>query len=140
MINTDLDGGSQLFRPSAQQDLLYVQHRALTAILECTLGSGLSDRSDFMRSPWSGTCRCMYQRQCGLIEREGAMVILGITLVVLYLVFWAWHSPWAGKLTKREIDHYLSIIEKLPLPAEVKGHPARLRSWAKADDGKPVYM
>jgi hypothetical protein len=68
------------------------------------------------------------------------MVILGIALVVLYLAFWAWHSPWAGKLTDREIDHYLSIIERLPLPAEVKGNPARIRSWAEADDGKPVYM
>jgi hypothetical protein len=24
--------------------------------------------------------------------------------MVLYLIFWAWHSPWAGKLTKAEID------------------------------------
>ena len=67
--------------------------------------------------------------------------MLGVAFVVLYLVFWAWHSPWTGKLTSREIDHYLSIIEKFPLPAEgLKANTARIRSWAEADDGKPVYM
>jgi hypothetical protein len=44
------------------------------------------------------------------------MVILGIALLVLYLLFWAWHSPWAGKLTGSEIDHYLSVIERIPDP------------------------
>jgi hypothetical protein len=46
------------------------------------------------------------------------MIIFGAALVVLYLVFWAWHSPWAGKLSKAEIDRYLGIIEKRLLPAE----------------------
>jgi hypothetical protein len=69
------------------------------------------------------------------------LISLGVALVVVYLVFWAWHSPWTGKLTSREIDHYLSTIEKFPLPAEgLKANTARIRSWAEADDGKPVYM
>ena len=45
-------------------------------------------------------------------------IVLGTGMVVLYLAFWAWHSPWKHKLTKAEIDHYLGIIEKLPLPPE----------------------
>src|SRR5438045_985732 len=33
-------------------------------------------------------------------------------LVILYVVFWAWHSQGAGKLTQPEIDRYLAILEK----------------------------
>ena len=44
------------------------------------------------------------------------MIIFGVALVILYLVFWAWHSPWVGKLAKAEIDRYLAIIEKRLLP------------------------
>ena len=68
-------------------------------------------------------------------------IIFGAALVVVYLIFWAWHSPWQGKLTREEIDHYLAIVEKLPLPAEeIQAIVSRLRPWAEADDGKPVYM
>jgi hypothetical protein len=42
-------------------------------------------------------------------------IILGTVLLILYQAFWAWHSPWANKLTRAEIDHYMAIIEKLPL-------------------------
>jgi hypothetical protein len=68
-------------------------------------------------------------------------IIFGTVLLVLYLAFWAWHSPWVQKLTKAEIDHYMAILEKLPLPPEeVKAIAARFRRWAEADDGKPFYM
>src|SRR5262245_42676962 len=68
-------------------------------------------------------------------------LILGVALTVLYVAFWAWHSQGAGKLTHAEIDQYLAIIEKLPLPEKrVQDFIARLRPWAEADDGKPVYM
>jgi hypothetical protein len=68
-------------------------------------------------------------------------LILAAVLVVLYVAFWAWHSQGAGKLTRAEIDHYLAIIEKLPLPEKgVQAFTARLRPWAEADDGKPFYM
>jgi hypothetical protein len=57
------------------------------------------------------------------------------------LVFWVWHSPWVGKLTKTEIDCYLTIIEQRLLAAEeVKALTSRIRSWAEADDGRPIYM
>ena len=68
-------------------------------------------------------------------------LILATTFVVLYWAFSAWHSQGAGKLTQAEIDQYLAIIEKLPLPEKgVQAFTARLRAWAEADDGKPVYM
>ena len=68
-------------------------------------------------------------------------IILTTTFVILYLAFWVWHSQGAGKLSHAEIDHYLAIIQKLPLPEKgVQAFIARLRPWAEADDGKPVYM
>jgi hypothetical protein len=68
-------------------------------------------------------------------------LILAAVLVILYLAFWAWHSQGGGKLTQAEIDQYVAIIEKLPLPEKaVQAFIARLRPWAEADDGKPVYM
>jgi hypothetical protein len=68
-------------------------------------------------------------------------LILATALVILYVAFWAWHCQGAGKLTPAEIDQYLAIIEKLALPQKgVQAFTARLRPWAEADDGKPVYM
>jgi hypothetical protein len=68
-------------------------------------------------------------------------LILAAALMVLYVEFWAWHSQGRGKLTQAEIDQYIAIIEKLPLPEKaVQAFIARLRPWAEADDGKPVYM
>jgi hypothetical protein len=68
-------------------------------------------------------------------------LILAAALMVLYVAFWAWHSQGAGKLTQAEIDQYLAIIEKLPLPEKgVQAFIASLRPWAEADNGKPVYM
>ncbi len=68
-------------------------------------------------------------------------IILGASFIVLYLVFLAWHSPRKRRLTQAEIDYYMRIIEKLPLPAEeIKAITSRIRPWAEADDGRPVYM
>jgi len=68
-------------------------------------------------------------------------LILAAVLVILYLAFLAWHSKGSGKLTQAEIDQYVANIEKLPLPEKaVQAFITRLRSWAEADDGKPVYM
>src|SRR4029077_13100706 len=66
---------------------------------------------------------------------------LAAVLVSLYLAFWAWHSQGRGKLTQVEIDQYVAMIEKLPLPEKaVQAFVARVRPWAEADDGQPVYM
>lgn len=68
-------------------------------------------------------------------------LIIGIVLLVAYVIFQLWHSQGRSKLTSEEIDHYLSIIEKLPLPEEeITAIVSRLRPWAEADDGKPIYM
>jgi hypothetical protein len=68
-------------------------------------------------------------------------LILVAVLVTLYLAFYAWHSQGGGKLTQAEIDQYVTSIEKLPLPEKaVQAFITRLRAWAEADDGKPVYM
>jgi hypothetical protein len=68
-------------------------------------------------------------------------VIFAAALVILYVAFWAWHSQGAGKLTRAETDRYLATIEKLPLPEDgVQAFISRLRPWAEADDGKPLYM
>ena len=68
-------------------------------------------------------------------------LIFAAAFLVLYLSFWAWHRQGAGKLIQAEIDQYLAMIEKLPLPEKgVQEFIARLRPWAEADDGKPIYM
>ena len=68
-------------------------------------------------------------------------LILAAALMVLYVAFWAWHSQGAGKLTQAEIDQYLAIIEKLPLPEKgIQAFIDRIRPWAEADDGKAFYM
>ena len=55
-------------------------------------------------------------------------LIFAAVLVVLYVAFWAWHSQGAGKLTQPEIDRYIAIIEKLPLPEKaVEAFIAHLR-------------
>lgn len=69
--------------------------------------------------------------------------VLGLVLAALFAAFWLWHSPGLvrGALTSAEIDRYLSIVEKLPTPPEERAMVVkRLRAWAEADDGKPVYM
>src|SRR5262245_3841077 len=68
-------------------------------------------------------------------------LILAAAFVTLYVAFCAWHSQGAGRLTPAEIEQYLTIIEKLPLPEHgVQALISRLRPWAEADDGKPLYM
>ena len=68
-------------------------------------------------------------------------LILAAVLVILYVAFSVWHSQGGGRLTQSEIDRYIANIEKLPLPNDaLQGFLARLRPWAEADDGKPVYM
>jgi hypothetical protein len=59
----------------------------------------------------------------------------------LFVAFWLWHSPVRRRLTQAEIDRYLEAVEKLPSPTgDSTKFLTRLRAWAEADDGKPVYM
>src|SRR5690348_8293360 len=69
------------------------------------------------------------------------LIVLAAIFAALYWTFCHWHSQGGGKLTKAEIDRYLAMIQKLPLPARgIEAFCARIRPWAEADDGKPVYM
>ena len=75
------------------------------------------------------------------MKTDNAQITLGAALIGAFAGFWRWHSPPAKKLTPEEIDHYLELISKLPLPGdETEKIVCQLRPWAEADDGKPTYM
>lgn len=69
---------------------------------------------------------------------------LGAALLALYAAIWTWQTPgWLrGPLTEAEIARYTAVIARdFPLPeGERRAIAARLGEWARADDGKPVYM
>lgn len=70
---------------------------------------------------------------------------LALILLVLFGAFCLWQQPAlvTGKLTKAEVDQYLATADKnLPFPPDMDKQDmlARVRAWAEADDGKPVYM
>jgi hypothetical protein len=68
-------------------------------------------------------------------------ILFGTILAKLFTAFCVWHSPRQRQLTGDEIDHYMATIEKLPAPAEgIQAFTSRIRPWAEADDGKPVFM
>lgn len=72
------------------------------------------------------------------------MTQLGALLIAIFAAFCVWQYPGlvTGKMTSEEIDGYLKATDKLPFPpdADRQGTLARIRRWAEADDGKPVYM
>jgi len=77
------------------------------------------------------------------MKRHCAEIVLGVIFLGVFLAFWFWQSPsWiSGKLTEAEIDRYFTAIDKLPFPpADKRKAVDSLRAWARADDGKPVYM
>ena len=70
---------------------------------------------------------------------------LALMLLALFGAFCLWQQPAliTGKLTKAEIDQYLATADKnLPFPPDIDKQDMlrRVRTWAEADDGKPVYM
>ena len=72
---------------------------------------------------------------------DKVQLVTATGLLGAFASFWRWHSPPAKKLTPKEIDEYLAIIAKLPLPGdEIDKIVGQLRPWAEADDGKPTYM
>jgi hypothetical protein len=78
------------------------------------------------------------------MKRYGFEWKFGAVLLALFLAFSLWQNPGLtqGKLTRDDIDRYLATIERtLPMPpGERTQFLARLRAWAEADDGNPVYM
>ena len=68
--------------------------------------------------------------------------LAALCLVILAGVF-LWQHPGAAgdRLKPAEIDKYLAGVERLPISAEEKADSVkRVRAWAEADDGRPVYM
>lgn len=73
------------------------------------------------------------------------MLKLALSLIVLFGAFCLWQQPAlvTGKLTKDEINQHLAMAESnLHFPPDVDKQDIlrRVRAWAEADDGKPVYM
>jgi hypothetical protein len=69
---------------------------------------------------------------------------LASAFLVVLAAFYLWQHPGLvrGRLTAAEIDRAVAHIDKalyLP-PEEKKDILGRLREWAEADDGRPVYM
>ena len=75
------------------------------------------------------------------MKRNWFEITLGAVLLGIFLRFWSWLTP-RKKLTPEEIERYLEAVERqVPQPeGEMPEFLARLRAWAEADDGKPVYM
>jgi uncharacterized protein (DUF1330 family) len=78
------------------------------------------------------------------MKKSAFMPKLALVLLLVYGAFWAWQTPgWLrGTLTLEEVDYHFQLMEKnLAMPADEKAEVlARLRAWALADDGKPVFM
>jgi len=69
---------------------------------------------------------------------------VGPIFLILCLGFITWYSGMlnGGKLTKNDVEQYLTQIDKnLNWPEEVKQPMLqRMRSWGEADDGKQFFM
>ena len=78
------------------------------------------------------------------IEKYKVEWKVGLIFLVLCLGFIAWYSGIlnGGKLTKNDVEQYLTQIDKnLNWPEEVKQPMLQsLRSWGEADDGKQFFM
>ncbi len=75
------------------------------------------------------------------MKTDKTQIAMGAAFLGAFGAFRRWHSPRVKPLTKDEIERYLRIISKLPLPeGHVEPIVESLRTWAEADDGKPVLM
>jgi hypothetical protein len=71
------------------------------------------------------------------------MLVVGAICATLFAAFYLWQTPGilGGALTSTDIDRYVARVAALNAPAEDKASTiARIRGWAAADDGQPVYM
>lgn len=85
--------------------------------------------------------RAFTARKGNVVAADKTQFAFGAALLGVFAGFWRWHSPPARKLTQEEIDHYLEVVSKLPAPGDgAEQFAARVRSWAEADDGKPILM
>ncbi len=80
----------------------------------------------------------------GELRTSKFTVVMALVLSGIFAAFCIWQAPgWLrGPLTPAEVERHLGQIEQhLAMPADMKNEVvARLRTWALADDGRPVYM
>lgn len=78
------------------------------------------------------------------MKKSAFMPVLALVLLLVFGAFWTWQTPgWLrGPLTPEEIDHHFQLMEEnLAMPADEKTVVLeRLRAFALADDGQPVFM
>ncbi len=75
-----------------------------------------------------------------MTRRRWPMALLALVLLAFVAAVWWWQAP-GRKLTAPEIDRYLALVAKVPFPSDGQAEfLQRLRKWAEADDGQPVYM
>jgi uncharacterized protein (DUF1330 family) len=78
------------------------------------------------------------------MKSSAVMPGLALAMLLAFAAFWTWQTPgWLrGALTLEEVDYHFGLMEKnLAMPADDKDELlARLRAWALADDGEPVFM
>jgi len=69
-------------------------------------------------------------------------IVLGAILALFLIIFCIWQAPATarGKLTTAEIDRYLAAADRQLVFDGKEQVLARIRAWAQADDGRPVYM
>lgn len=69
-------------------------------------------------------------------------IITGVAFMAIFIVFCIWETPsfLGTKLSKAEIEQYMKAADKQLVFEEKEKTLARIRTWAEADDGKPVYM
>ena len=72
------------------------------------------------------------------------LAVLATAFVIVFAAFYLWQHPGfvRGRLTAAEVDRAIAYVDRaLYLPLEEKADALdRLRKWAEADDGGPVYM
>lgn len=78
------------------------------------------------------------------MRKLGVMHGLAVLFGAILLAFYLWQNPGVTghKLSADEVDRYLAEFDRTtPLTAGEKVEALdRLRTWAEADDGRPVYM
>ncbi len=79
-----------------------------------------------------------------MIKRHRFELWLAIAFIGVVAAVWLLQFPGLlqGSLTHAEVDRYIAAIDtQIPMdPTEKAASLARLRAWAQADDGRPVYM
>lgn len=88
-------------------------------------------------------CLIFSADQPDLTVNDRFTFVFGAVCAALFAAFYLWQTPGlvGGALTPADIDRYVARLETLNAPADDKAAIiTRIRAWAAADDGQPVYM